>query len=30
MELNTEQKEKVAEYERQIQQVIAETHTLFM
>jgi hypothetical protein len=30
MELNAEQKEKVAEYERQIQQVIAETHTLFM
>ena len=30
MELNTDQKEKVAEYERQIQEVIAETHTLFM
>ena len=30
MDLNTEQKERVAQYEIQIQQVIAETHTLFM
>jgi hypothetical protein len=29
MDLNTEQKTKVAEYERQIQQVIAETRALF-
>jgi hypothetical protein len=29
MDLNTEQSSKVAEYKRQIQQVIAETHALF-
>lgn len=29
MELNAEQKAKVAEYERQIQQVISETRALF-
>jgi hypothetical protein len=29
MELNAEQKSKVTEYERQIQQVIAETRALF-
>ena len=29
MELNEEQKAKVAEYEKQIQQVIAETRALF-